>query len=158
MMDATEIEEFSTLENFVKFMKTTNLPAFVEKYFAIEPAYTKVIGEIGGTYITFSEIPLQIKVNKDAELSLFLYLDRPNSGKINILKFINYKTKIDEILSFFGDPDFEINEDKRIQLDAKYKIVKYFIDEIFSISFDYDENIRMISVFRDRFRVGRHPQ
>ena len=48
-MSVLEIEEFSTFENMVKFLKNVNMPLFISQYFNKEPLYTAAVAEVGGT-------------------------------------------------------------------------------------------------------------
>lgn len=153
-MEILQIEEFSTFENIQKFIRgvNVNMPNFIAKYFDEEPTYKKAFDDIGGTVLTFDNSPLEIVISGQAELSVFLDFRLESTKKISILGFVDQYSKASDITERLGPPDFEINEEKRIKLKHNAKIIKYFIDNEYSISFDYNESIEMASIFKDKYR------
>lgn len=151
-MSVLEIEEFSSFDNIVKFLTSVNMPKFISKYFENEPKYTAMIGEIGGTVLTFSDAPLEIGVKAEAELSVFVDFRIEAPNELVILKFINKDSVKQDILDRLGPPDFEIDEEKRIKLNHTAQVIKYFIDSKFSISFDHNEKVEMVRIFYDNYR------
>lgn len=152
-MAILEIEEFSTFENIVKFLSGANLPNFIAKYFDREPEYAAAIGEIGGTVIEFQDAPLEIGIGgSDAELAIFIDFRLERKHKIIVLRFVDENTTRDQIIEKLGVPDREVDEKKRIELQIEKKNMKYFINNRFSIAFDYDEKIELVSIFTDIWR------
>lgn len=152
-MAILEIEEFSTFENIVKFLNGVNMPNFIAKYFDREPDYTAAIGEIGSTVIEFQDAPLEIGISgSDAELAVFIDFRLKRKNNITVLSFIDENTTRDQIIEKFGMPDREIDEEKRIELQIDRKNIKYFINDRFSIAFDYDEKVELVSIFTDIWR------
>jgi hypothetical protein len=147
-MSVLEIEEFSSFENIVKFLSSVNMPKFIAKYSNKEPKYAEMAGEIGGTFITFQDIPLEIGIKRDTKISIFIDFRVETKNDLTVLKFIDRDTKIDDVLMYLGTPDFSRD---RLDDDTN-KMVKYFIGK-YSIAIDYDENkILLVSVFEDKYR------
>lgn len=152
-MEVLEIEEFSTFENIKKFLNNVNMPAFISRYFDSEPLYTAAVAEVGGTVLTFQSHPLEIGISgTTAEISIFVNFRVKREKQIKILKFVDKDTIYSEVIQRFGVPDFEIDEQKRRKLNHDAKMVKYFIDDKYSISFDYNKRIELVSIFHDKYR------
>lgn len=152
-MSVVEIEEFSSFEKILKFLNNINMPNFISRYFDEEPKYEAALYDVGGTVMTFKNYPLEIYVKgKTAELSVFIDFRLSVKHDIRCLKNIDKKSTIHDVITCLGQPDFEINEEKRKQLNHDAKVIKYFIDDEYSIAFDYNQNIELISIFKDKYR------
>jgi hypothetical protein len=147
-MAMIEIEELSTLQEIGEFMATGNLKALMDKYFDEEPT-NEFDNDLNELYIKFHKYPFSVIIpNYVGEISMFVKFNSDSLNDLRILKFIDKNTKIDEVISKIGSPDFS-----RDRLDDKTnKMIKYFIGK-FSLAIDYDENkIIMISIFEDKYR------
>jgi hypothetical protein len=152
-MSVLEIEEFTTFENITKFLRSGKIPPFISRYFDRDPVYTAAVADVGGTVLTFQDHPLEIAIKgSTAELSIFIDFRLKKDNELKVLKFIDKNSTASDIIANFGLPDFEINEEKRIKLQHNAKVIKYFIDDKYSISFDYNEKIEMVRIFYDNYR------
>lgn len=150
-MSILELEEFSTIENIRKLVYGDTLWSLMKNNFIEEPIISRT-NDVGGTCFEYKKYPISIIIHGDDRIAIHIEFQKNLPHDFKIIKSIDKNSSKTEVVAALGISDFEIDDNKKINIDHSAQIIKYFIDEKYSISFDHNEKIELASIFYDKYR------